>query len=63
MLNFRYTLILIQHPSVWNATIDDFQSYVKLTYDTSDLLDYVYSIVTNVESVVEIHRFEMSILG
>ena len=38
--------------------------YVKPTYTTSDVLDFVYSIVVmDVESVVEIHCFELPIIG
>ena len=41
---------------------NNFHTYVKQAYATSDLLDYVYSIVTDVESVFKIRRFELSIL-
>ena len=67
VVTFPYFCVLplsvIQHPLVWNTTIGDFQTYVKPTYATSDLLDYVYSIVTDVESVVEIRRFELSVMN
>ena len=62
-VEFSLYLSIIQHPSVWNTTIGDSQTHVKPTYTTSDLLDYVYSIVMDVESVVEIRRFELSMLG
>ena len=64
-MDVEFSLYLngIQHPSVWNTIFGDFQTYVNPTYATSDLLDYDYFILTDVETVVEICLFELSILG